>query len=425
MNHNSFLTACALPVVPKPLSWSSIKSATDYNLVQYFESIASKSLTTVKEGAPDLRDVLIRIALSNGAPLSTAVLQSLLAFSSLHRHGLQSHAARLKLSAISALAASARTGVGVHQVISHVATLMLLCCFEIQQASEASTQWLFYISGVKNVLRAAHLGPVQNTSDMAALLYWVSYHDVLAKFSLYYWRHRHPLQNTLHDDFAIQVPQISFGELVKVCLKPILSRYNFAHIQYQVPKYRFPCMGMVKLMSDVFNMVLEPLEARPHGLDHQNLLTILEWKIRQDPALEGPKAQSACQELPGHDLTLETFQLSLLVYVERLVDRTPGQSAKMRSIIEKAMAVFSQLESLDRQFPLLILGCEARSDRHRMVVLDLIARTENRGGVRSPQGIKSLIQSLWAQDDLSEQEIPYMDKIHAVLSSSAILPALV
>lgn len=80
-----------------------------------------------------MRDVLIRIALSNNAPLSTAVLQSLLAFSSVHRHGLQSHATQLKLSAISILAASAKTGVDVNQVMLHVATLMLLCCFEVRE----------------------------------------------------------------------------------------------------------------------------------------------------------------------------------------------------------------------------------------------------------------------------------------------------
>jgi hypothetical protein len=74
----------------------------------------------------------MRVALSEATESSAAVLQSLLALSSLHRHGLQPHAARLKLSALSALAASAKTGVGGHEVISHVAGLMLLCCFEVR-----------------------------------------------------------------------------------------------------------------------------------------------------------------------------------------------------------------------------------------------------------------------------------------------------
>jgi len=76
----------------------------------------------------------MRVALSEGAA-SAAVLQSLLALSSLHRHGLQSRAARLKLSALSALAASAKAGVNAYEAIFHIAALMLLCCFEVRVQS--------------------------------------------------------------------------------------------------------------------------------------------------------------------------------------------------------------------------------------------------------------------------------------------------
>lgn len=73
----------------------------------------------------------MRVALSQNTPSSTAVLQSVLALSSLHRHGLQAHAARLKVSALSALAASARTGIKPQEVMAHVSALMVLCCFEV------------------------------------------------------------------------------------------------------------------------------------------------------------------------------------------------------------------------------------------------------------------------------------------------------
>jgi hypothetical protein len=82
-------------------------------------------------GSPNLREVLLRVALSRSTQSSTAVLKSLLALSSLHRHGLQKHAARLKVSALSALAEAAKTGVEGKEAIAHVAALMLLCCFEV------------------------------------------------------------------------------------------------------------------------------------------------------------------------------------------------------------------------------------------------------------------------------------------------------
>jgi len=66
---------------------------------------------------------------------------------------------------------------------------------------------------------------------------------------------------------------------------------------------------------------------------------------------------------------------------------------------------------MQRQFPLLILGCEARTDEDRMVVLDLISGTEQSKSVCTLGNVKSLIQSLWAQDDLTEQELGYVDKV--------------
>ena len=48
---------------------------------------------------------------------------------------------------------------------------------------------------MKNLLRAVNIGEVERNSDMAALLYWVTYHDVLAQFSLWCWRHWRPTVN--------------------------------------------------------------------------------------------------------------------------------------------------------------------------------------------------------------------------------------
>jgi hypothetical protein len=119
--------------------------------------------------------------------------------------------------------------------------------------------------------------------------------------------------------------------------------------------------------------------------------------------------------------TLEIFQLALLVFIERASGGSPGKSEKLRTWLNKAYAIFSQLKTWQRQFPLLILGYEARTDEDRMVILDLISRTEENTSVRSLQGMKGL----WAQDDLAEQDLGYTDKINAILSSSEVLPSFI
>jgi hypothetical protein len=51
------------------------------------------------------------------------------------------------------------------------------------------------------VLRSVDYGQDQNTGDMATLLYWVSYHDILSRFSLRYWKHSRPLiKQTIETD---------------------------------------------------------------------------------------------------------------------------------------------------------------------------------------------------------------------------------
>ena len=172
-------------------------------------------------------------------------------------------------------------------------------------------------------------------------------------------------------------------------------------------------------------MFLEPPDARLRGVDYKNLLTMFEWRIRKFRACEVRKDSPPGQMATEDSRTLEIFQLALLVFIERASGGSPGKSEKLRTLLNKAFAIFSQLKTWQRKFPLLILGCEARTDEDRMVVLDLISRTEENTSVRSLRGMKGIIQSLWAQDDLAEHDLGYTDKIKAILSSSEVLPSFI
>ena len=73
------------------------------------------------------------MSLSNDTLSATALLRSLLAFSSLHRHGLQSQACELKISALGALAAASESEeLDTEGAVQHVAAGMLLYSFEVQ-----------------------------------------------------------------------------------------------------------------------------------------------------------------------------------------------------------------------------------------------------------------------------------------------------
>lgn len=113
------------------------------------------------------------MALTNDSASSAAVREALLAFASVHRHGLQSQGFEFKISAIRALGKASHTNIGVTEALQHVAACMLLCAFEIHTASCTSSQWWCYVNGVKQVLNASALLPFRNDSSFAALLDWV------------------------------------------------------------------------------------------------------------------------------------------------------------------------------------------------------------------------------------------------------------
>lgn len=92
----------------------------------------------------------------------------------------------LKIAALGSLAkASAAPSQGAKATMQHTATGMLLRAFEAHQSSYTSGQWTLYLGGIKTVLNACSIETLrQLDSDVAVLLDWVHYHEVLARFSL-------------------------------------------------------------------------------------------------------------------------------------------------------------------------------------------------------------------------------------------------
>ena len=74
----------------------------------------------------------MRVALSGGnTPTATAVLNALLALSSLHRYGVTDKAIELKIASLKALASASTDGLTIVEVMQHVVSGMLLCSFEV------------------------------------------------------------------------------------------------------------------------------------------------------------------------------------------------------------------------------------------------------------------------------------------------------
>ncbi|GAB1319906.1 Fungal-specific transcription factor domain-containing protein [Madurella fahalii] len=330
------------PSLDIPLAWNPRKlEAGHQDLFEYFQRTASRSLATFGYGPTELGNVLIRIALGSNKASATAVFQSLLAFSALHRHDVHSQAVELKISALKTLTAASGSDIGTMEAIHHVAAGMLLCSFEIHKASCTSGDWTWYLRGVKHVIQAAGLANIQHDNDLAVLLDWVYYHDVLARFSLRHWRRG-------SKGGSITTPSIR------------------AEISQAAP----PSLALIGLLSEVSDLI---------------------------PA--------------------------------RVVSTTTTEDAaglkNLLTAIDKAFGIFATLGSCERQFPVFILGCEARNDDQRAVVLDLISRTEKNISSRSFNLVRLLLQALWAQDDLADGNTNYWKRLSYVISCCRIMPTFV
>lgn len=267
---------------------------------------------------------------------------------------------------------------------------------------------------------------------------WVYYHDVLARFTLRHWegkavktssRTSSPSRSWALPDF---LPSLALGEvnfityddsnvLTGVCTEKLPNKTCFLtenSTSHPVPS----TSALLGLLSEVCDAV----SVRPHGKmstqdldDYKNFLKILDWKIRSIPV---PVKGSEISETAT---IVELYQTAILVYLNRVSGYLLDYSARTQQQIDRAFNLFSQLNSCERQFPVFILGCEARTDDQRATVLDLISRTEKSVSSRSLNHVKILIQAVWAQDDLADRELDYWDKLSTVIGSCTILPSLV
>lgn len=93
---------------------------------------ACRALATLGQDPAGLSRILVRVALSSKTHSAVSALKALLAFSSVHRYGLQVQAGMLKIFALKALAAA--TGMfdsTSMEAVQHVAAGMLLYSLEV------------------------------------------------------------------------------------------------------------------------------------------------------------------------------------------------------------------------------------------------------------------------------------------------------
>ncbi|TLS28499.1 hypothetical protein PpBr36_00653 [Pyricularia pennisetigena] len=402
-------------IVPSPVKRPP--QIQDWHLLSYFSEVASRTLSTFLSGSDHgLGGILTRIGFADDSPSSQAVLRALLALSSLQRHGPNERAMELKVSAIGALAAAAKTGPSTPaQVLQHVAAGMLLCSYEVNTASSTSDQWLVYISGIKRVLASGLVekAVAARDPDWLPLVSWVLYHDALSRFTLHHWR---------RDGNA------------EVGLPLLVSLSQSLPEQEQLLRESSPwAIKLVECLNEVIDIVdtwpvyqrsmsSDEGQAYKHRIRNIDDVIRLELIDAKCPAMEKQISPLLSPFIGCWPL----YPLSMLIYLHRGTEGVAATTC-IDDDVSTAFRFLAGKSVCDRQFPLFVIGCEARTDEQRTTILDLMARSETLRSTRSIGQVRLLLEAAWAQDDLlaEGQRLDYTLKMSGVINLAMIPPSFV
>lgn len=171
-------------------------------------------------------------------------------------------------------------------------------------------------------------------------------------------------------------------------------------------------------------MIRQPTDQQYHNDEYESTLRCLERRIT-NIVPSTPEAVSDTMSTTW-EATIELFKLAALIYLKRASRNFSGPSPQIDAMVERAYVLLDGLGSFNPAFPLLIIGCETRTDEQRIKILQHIERAMRTSSLRGLHELRSILQQIWAQDDLAvDYELDYLNRLDAVITSYRIMPSFV
>lgn len=295
--------------------------------------------------------------------------------------------------------------------------------------------------------------------DAFILFRYVHYHDVLAQFSLNHWRRPSYLFNQTSLSFKGETLEFRCASASNIVHWPLpllsdnldSSRSLTAHIFKPVDQYIGEYIHTeIYLLAEILNTSKTENMDPDHPSDRnaQQKLARLETSLEEAFG----KSKKACQDTVGVDEsdTSATGSASLdvqrylflsacWIYFQRACRHLSGPSAQIDSLLDDVFSMAHHIRRLGVRitpFSLFMIGSEATTEKSRRSVLDLVAQpsgtarssTGEHSGSPSMNNVDILLSAVWAQDDLHDSSLGYLDyvaKMEWVITARPVLPALV
>jgi hypothetical protein len=177
-------------------------------------------------------------------------------------------------------------------------------------------------------------------------------------------------------------------------------------------------------MAEVIESVVSPSDPKYHTDYYWRRLETLDWNLKHLPVTP----EDSKLPLPKSDgsifIIAKLYQLAALIYIVRASTDRSGQSDKLRRLLDDALSTLEGLQTCPWSLPLLLIGCEAQSDEHRLTILELIHRTGKLTYMGNLGCLKIVFRISWIQDDLAQCDLSYMDKLTRLMSLTDNAPTL-
>ncbi|KAF2093945.1 hypothetical protein NA57DRAFT_80950 [Rhizodiscina lignyota] len=394
----SWIDAHGYPVdrIPRGLHWISPDLGNvDSVLLSYYESVIATMFTSVDD--IQFRGLLVAMSFIDNSPSSSGVLQSVYALSALQLYG-KGNAAQYKDAALAALELSTRQALTTKDRLQHIAANLLLCSYEICTSPESP--WAMYMCHAKILAEEVFCLDQTYEGDFLVILQWIFHHDAFSRFSVRHYDRRTP-----------KMIACAFNDQIR-------RRALFSGNNTQVSNVVGCSTEVLSSIATLFNTVVDHDDPQFNSLERIEILNTIERSLAYcSQHVDARNYGDASIQPDTAAKVAELYRLAGLVYLYRAGRGMPANAPKVRNAVESGLSILATLNKLDRAFPFVILGCEARTDEERLVVLDLLRRNQAQKELGTSSRAHWFIQTSWAQDDLhTEKEVNYIRKLDAIIS---------
>ncbi|KAF2738754.1 hypothetical protein EJ04DRAFT_25944 [Polyplosphaeria fusca] len=364
--------------IARPVSSISGVIDQDAFLLQYYDSVLARMITTIDDDTNGFRLDLIPMALSSSDAAATSLLQATLALSSFHLNRPE-EALRHKVKAIKSLQESFQSEAS--SILSQFAVCMMLCVYSVFDASD--TTWHLHLQGARTIAGAL-TNQDQKLPSFDFFASWFAYHDTFSNYS-------HSNTSLPNQTLDIQFPS---GEGYS---KQIIGSLGCSTELLGL----ISCVNQLRAYRDFYpwDPPSPSQEVLELAIRIKNKLSNLEQEIH---IKMGERAGTIDHQ--RITLTAEFYRIGAALYLYQIAPREIIAPRAIEDLVGKGFAVLEGMEVCTSPWPLFIISYHTTGDIDRIRILDILSLMSEKRRIGNYDIIKGLILAVWKQQDLAADE---------------------